>query len=587
MPLLLAVVCAGSGLRGEPLRSNMVLLLLDDVGYGDIQYGDDSPTSPALTPNLVEMARAPSTVHLRRFYSAAAVCAPTRSSMLTGRSPSRECIITVEQNPLPAPLATSTTAAYARKMGYDTGFFGKWHLGSLTAATMPDCQRKPENASCSPGYVLENNTLCCDGRDLHVPVMRPTDAGFDTALATPQVAATATANCGCVGTVPGAGVRCELGHYNGSGHNPASQPWLECNQYFRSSRTGNGMMESVLEVSPVNDAKYLVDNFIEFASRAINADRPFFAQISFHNNHIPYIAPTEFRLLYAKYSLNEQDYYGSLTAVDEQIGRLRAFLRAAGVANNTLLALTSDNGPEDNIGDHECEAFPNPGSTAGLLGRKRTLTEGGIRMPGLVEFPRLVNENRVEPGYFPASTSDFLPTLMELAGATATHPDWPIDGVSLLPLLAGNVTRRASPIGWYSAFPWMLMPPTPPPRIDCSTRAWQGLPVGFPTDFATPFHQPQLAWTEGELKLFACNPTPLNATNWRFSLFDVVADEREENDLWPRLGSSKGSLLFHNFLAWQASVFRSIQQESRCTIPGHRSAPPPLGLRRRGVHVEE
>eukprot|EP00048_Salpingoeca_helianthica_P012518 m.182805 g.182805 ORF g.182805 m.182805 type:complete len:575 (-) comp15383_c0_seq1:128-1852(-) len=561
--------CVNVWASGEPLRSNVVLLLLDDVGYGDIQYGDASATSPAFTPHLVEMARAPSTIHMRRFYSGAAVCAPTRSSMLTGRTPTRECIITVEQNPLPSALATSTTAAYAKNKGYATGFFGKWHLGSLSSAIMPDCQRRPENGSCTPGYILENNTWCCDGRDSHVPVMRPTDVGFETALATPQVAATSTANCGCVGTVPGAGHGCNLGHYQGIGHIPAEQPWLECNQYFHAdmSRGGNANMQSVREVAPLDDAEYLVDNFIRFAIEAWKQSKPFFAQISFHNNHIPYVAPPRYRALYRKYSPNEQDYYGSLTAVDAQIGRLRRFLRHAGLANNTLVALTSDNGPEDNIGDHECAVFPHPGSTAGLLGRKRTLTEGGIRVPALIEFPRLIHENRVEPGHHPASTSDFLPPLMDIIGAAPTHPDWPLDGVSLLPLLAGNVTHRASPMGWYSAFPWALLPSAPPPLVECATRPHHPLPRNFPADFATPFNQPQLAWSEGELKMFACNPTPRNASNWRFSLYDVVTDEREENDLWPELRDTKGSAMFGNFLTWQASVLHSIASESRCTIP--------------------
>ena len=84
---------------------------------------------------------------------------------------------------------------------YETGFFGKWHLGSLTSATTPDCQPAVQGA-CTVGYILTNSTLCCDGRDAHVPVMRPTDVGFTTVLATAQVSPTATANCGCVGTAP-------------------------------------------------------------------------------------------------------------------------------------------------------------------------------------------------------------------------------------------------------------------------------------------------------------------------------------------------------------------------------------------------
>jgi hypothetical protein len=91
------------------------------------------------------------------------------------------------------------------------------------------------------------------------------------------VAASATSNCGCVGTVPGAGKGCELGHYAGPGHIPSSQHWLECNQYFESEDSGD--MVSVSHVTPVNDAEYLVDNFLSFAQKAIARNQPFFAQV--------------------------------------------------------------------------------------------------------------------------------------------------------------------------------------------------------------------------------------------------------------------------------------------------------------------
>ena len=122
----------------QALRSNIILLLLDDVGYGDIDYGDGTHVSPVQTPNIAKMAQGPHTVHFHRFYSGGAVCSPTRSSMyvsfrssnsrflhflssspirVTGRTPTRECIINVEENSLPIVLNQSTTAAYARKAG--------------------------------------------------------------------------------------------------------------------------------------------------------------------------------------------------------------------------------------------------------------------------------------------------------------------------------------------------------------------------------------------------------------------------------------------------------------------------------------
>ena len=415
------------------------------------------------------------------------------------------------------------------------------------------------------GYVLDKG-LCCDGRDAHVPVLRPTDVGFDTALATPQVAPTATANCGCVGTVPGAGQDCELGHYAGPGHIPATQPWLECDQYFNSTSDGTAAMVSLPQVSPVNDAAFLVDGFEAFARAAVGRGQPFFAQISFHNNHIPYVAPPEYRALYPGLDLNHQDYYGGLSVVDDQVQRVRALLQALGVANNTLVALTADNGPELDFADHHCVTFFNPGDNGGLTGRKRALTEGGIRVAGIVEFPPLVRAARVEPGYFPASTNDFLPTLLDIAGVSP-HPAFPLDGVSLLPLLAGQTANRSTPIGWYSDFEWGLFPPERNTSITCTERKAQA-PSSLPTDFQTPFAQRQLAWTEGPMKLFACSSTPKVTDSWRFALYNVVADEKEQEDLWPQLGNTVGNAMFQRFLVWQRSVEHSVAAETHCTVGG-------------------
>ncbi len=113
----LQALCVNRSNTHGPLRSNIILILFDDVGYGDIDYGDGTHTSPVKTPNMAAMARSNNTVHFRRFYSGGIVCAPTRSSMLTGRSPTRECIINVERNALPTTVSNLTTAAYARDAG--------------------------------------------------------------------------------------------------------------------------------------------------------------------------------------------------------------------------------------------------------------------------------------------------------------------------------------------------------------------------------------------------------------------------------------------------------------------------------------
>jgi hypothetical protein len=117
--LLLSLVLPIIAAMNQPLRSNVLLLLLDDVGYGDLDLGGQR-TSPALTPNIAALAKAPGAVVFKRFYSGGVVCAPTRSTMLTGRNPLRECIVYVEENAFPAAMNMSTIAAYAKSSGYGT-----------------------------------------------------------------------------------------------------------------------------------------------------------------------------------------------------------------------------------------------------------------------------------------------------------------------------------------------------------------------------------------------------------------------------------------------------------------------------------
>ena len=114
---------------------------------------------------------------------------------------------------------------------------------------------------------------------------------------------------------------------------------MECDQYFTSNGSSAGDVLAPLPyVTPVDDAEFLTDNLLGFVSEAVGEGRPFFAQLSLHNNHIPYISPPEYRVPYAArgLDLNHQDYYGGLTSVDAQVGRIVSTLKALGVYDNTV-----------------------------------------------------------------------------------------------------------------------------------------------------------------------------------------------------------------------------------------------------------
>ncbi|MHC4745265.1 MAG: sulfatase family protein, partial [Planctomycetota bacterium] len=152
----------------------------------------------------------------------------------------------------------------------------------------------------------------------------------------------------------------------------------------------------------------------------------------------PVVAGPQYKALYSTRTDAEQHYYGCVTAMDEQVGRLRAELRRLGAAEDTMLWFSSDNGPENGV----------PGITGGFRERKRSLYEGGVRVPGLLEWPAKIRKTRVVN--MPCCTLDYFPTVMEILGFKMQGQVEPIDGVSLVAMIEGKMTQRPRPIGFES-----------------------------------------------------------------------------------------------------------------------------------------
>jgi arylsulfatase A-like enzyme len=121
------------------------------------------------------------------------------------------------------------------------------------------------------------------------------------------------------------------------------------------------------------------------------------------------------------------------------VGRLQSKLKELGVAKNTMLWFCSDNGPEGQAGKA-------PGSAGELKGRKRSLYEGGVRVPGILQWPGHVKSGTTDVA---AVTSDFLPTVLD--ALDIDYPDdRPLDGTSLMDVISGTATSRKKPIGFQS-----------------------------------------------------------------------------------------------------------------------------------------
>lgn len=376
---------------------NVVLLMADDLGWGDVGFNGNKVIR---TPHLDAMAA--SGLRFERFYAAAPVCSPTRGSCLTGRHPYRYGILGANVGHLPAQELTLAELLQAR--GYMTGHFGKWHLGTLSK-TERDSNRggrkgsshysPPELHGFEMAFSTEAKVPTWD------PMLRPKDS-----KAKPD-----------------------------TWWDPLRDPG-DAQPYGTAYWSLGRKVEKDLRG---DDSQIVMDRALPFIRTAVDRERPFFAVIWFHAPHLPVVAGPEMTALYPDCDKHRQHYYGCITALDAQVGRLREALREAGVAQNTLVWFCSDNGPEGNE-----EA---PGSTGPLRGRKRSLNEGGVRVPGLLEWPARIQEARTTA--VPACTSDYLPTLIELLDIPLTDSR-PIDGISLLPVIDGKVHERSEPIAFES-----------------------------------------------------------------------------------------------------------------------------------------
>ncbi len=139
----------------------------------------------------------------------------------------------------------------------------------------------------------------------------------------------------------------------------------------------------------------------------------------------------------------KQHYFGCITAMDEQIGRLRKELKGLGVSQDTMVWFCSDNGPEGRKPQGRSQ-----GSAGPFRGRKRSLFEGGIRVPGLLVWPARIKKPRVVK--MPSCTSDYFPTILDILGFKMPKQPLPMDGVSLRPLIEGEMAERPRPIGFES-----------------------------------------------------------------------------------------------------------------------------------------
>jgi arylsulfatase A-like enzyme len=210
--------------------------------------------------------------------------------------------------------------------------------------------------------------------------------------------------------------------------------------------TGPG--QQVTENLQGDDSRVIMDRVIPFIEQSVAQDQAFLSIIWFHAPHLPVLTGEKYKSFYTHLSEGEQHYYGVITALDEQVGRLRNKLKSLGVANNTLVFYTSDNGPETSlqVRDQNIPHGRAQGTTKGLRGRKRSLYEGGIRVPGIVEWPGVIKAGtQIDT---PCFTSDYFPTIAHVLGIDLEKYQRPFDGENLIPYWEGQRQKRSQPLAF-------------------------------------------------------------------------------------------------------------------------------------------
>jgi arylsulfatase A-like enzyme len=283
------------------------------------------------------------------------------------------------------------------------------------------------------------------------------------------------------------------------------------------------------------------DEALKFIRRQAGAGKPFLSVVWFGSPHVPHLALPADKEAYRALPEKDQNYYGELAAVDRSVGRLRTALRELKIAENTLLWYCSDNG-----------GHAGPKSTGNLRGEKGTLWEGGVRVPGIVEWPARIPRPFVSAT--PCSTLDIYPTLLAATGAVAAKQVQPLDGVSLLPLFDRQTEARAKPIPF-----WNRAGPQP------GHAAWLEWPYKLHTDAREGRDR------QGK-KGLAPQRAPL--------LYDVAQDPRETTDLAAQQPALVARLVAA-LEAWKASVENSLAGADYDRSAIQSSTPPPAEPRKK------
>ncbi|WDE98690.1 sulfatase-like hydrolase/transferase [Lentisphaera profundi] len=359
--LFYLLIFTGAYLLSGASKPNIILILADDMGSGDVGYHG---AEDAQTPAIDAIAKAG--VWFRQGYAAASVCGPSRAGILTGRYQQLFGVVMNGDADKGIPLGQKNLAELLKPAGYKTAAFGKWHLGSKKGQF-------------------------------------PNDRGFDFFY----------------------------------GFHFGAHDYYRADKKLNKKKKGYAPIYLNKKVVNYREGDYLTEKITENALTFIeqNKSEPFFMYVAYNSVHSPWQVPDSY-LKRIPDSVPEYRrlFLAMVLAMDDGIGEIEAKLKDLGIADNTIIVFTTDNG-SPKIGNKKANSGQFCMSkTNNFRGYKGDTYEGGIRVPMAIKWPKVLRASQQYD--HPVIAHDLAPTFLSAAGIE--YSDEQFTGVNLLPYISGE-----------------------------------------------------------------------------------------------------------------------------------------------------
>ena len=382
---IVLITCSTAVAQQNPQKPNIVFILADDLGYGDVGiYGQKQ----ILTPNIDQLAK--EGTQFTDFHAGAPVCSPSRCSLITGLNSGHATIRgnSTDHGGIGGKKGKSvvyranisdedyTIGNLLQDAGYNTSLVGKWHI---------------------------------DGYD---SLATPLQHGFD--------------------------------QFSGWLIN---KPETYASTYWPDKRYRNGKIVTIEQNSNGKKGYYetnlCTDEALQYLQSQKNSAKPFFLMLNFNNPHSPLDVPDQAVFKDKDWPEDMKTYAAMVYFMDQSVGKIKDYLIKSGLSKNTILIFTSDNGPRSEPTPQLSAVADFFDSRGKLKGFKRDMYEGGIRVPFVVWSPLLKNAPKISkvPAYF----ADIMPTFADIAGKRGGYKS---DGTSVYPDMKGKASTTDRFLYW-------------------------------------------------------------------------------------------------------------------------------------------